>query len=76
MNFSSLNPLSRVNSILIKYDCNDCSPLFGDESQSPKSGQFNSDKKMKKINEITTKKSQSPKSGQFNSDELLAKKGV
>ncbi len=37
-------------------------------SQSPKSGQFNSDNRryiMKKIDEV---KSQSPKSGQFNSD--------
>ena len=37
-------------------------------SQSPKSGQFNSDTKTKGIDKKKGSMSQSPKSGQFNSD--------
>jgi len=44
------------------------------ESQSPKSGQFNSDFLSLRNKKKEVKKSQSPKSGQFNSDEVKNKK--
>jgi len=66
MLYTSLNPLNRVNSILIQRATARVAPTV--MSQSPKSGQFNSDDEQYTTFLECHGVSQSPKSGQFNSD--------